>query len=181
VGDGLDKKSKYIAALREIDVRLQKGGDPVADLGNAAAVLKKRLGYSWVGFYLLRDDRLVLGPFQGNPACVFLEKGKGVCWASVRKGQSLIVPDVRDFEGHIACDPKSRSEIVVPLYDTRGVLRGVLDMDHDAEDAFDETDRICLESVSERLRTVWRENRLQPAADSRQGADTGSEAGKGHR
>jgi L-methionine (R)-S-oxide reductase len=135
-------------------VRLEKGGDPISDLGNAAAVLKKRLGFYWVGFYLLKRDRLVLGPFQGNPACVFLEKGKGVCWASVQARESILVPDVHQFEGHIACDPNSQSEIVIPLFDNNGILRGVLDADQNVLNAFDETDRIYLEKVAEKLRPV---------------------------
>lgn len=119
-------------------------------------MLKKRLGFYWIGFYLLKGDRLVLGPFQGNPACVFLEKGKGVCWASVQRRESILVPDVHAFEGHIACDPKSRSEIAIPLFDAEGNPRGVLDADQDVLNGFDETDRIYLEKVADRLRSVWR-------------------------
>ncbi|NQT26239.1 GAF domain-containing protein, partial [candidate division KSB1 bacterium] len=113
----MDKKAKYIASLREIDIRLEKGGDLIADLGNIAAVLKKRHPFFWVGFYFVQDDQLVLGPFQGTPACVFLEMGDGVCATCAKEKKTIIVPDVHKFPGHVACDPKSKSEIVVPFFD----------------------------------------------------------------
>ena len=104
---------------------------------------------------MLKQDELVLGPFQGNPACVFLEKGKGVCWASIYTQKSILVPDVHQFEGHIACDPNSKSEIVVPLFDPEGKIRGVLDLDHDTLNTFDDTDRKYLEQLSEKIRIIW--------------------------
>jgi len=151
----MTKKDKYTASLREIEVRSSKGGDLIADLGNITAVLKKRLGFFWVGFYFLKDNRLVLGPFQGTPACVFLPIGKGVCGTAVSKKETLIVPDVHVFPGHIPCDPNSKSEIVVPLFDARGVLRGVLDIDSDEIDAFDEVDKIYLERIGESIKKYW--------------------------
>jgi len=151
----MSKEDRYIAALREIDVRLQKGGDLVADLGNAAAVLKKRLLYFWIGFYLLKGDRLVLGPFQGTPACVFLPLGQGVCGACAAERETVLVPDVGKFPGHIACDPNSKSEICVPLFDGSGSVRAVLDMDSETLNAFDDTDAKYCERLAARLTGIW--------------------------
>ena len=149
------KKDFYTACLREMDVRLPKGGDLIADLGNVAAILNKRLDYYWIGFYFLKDDRLVLGPFQGTPACVFLTCGKGVCGVAADQKKTLVVPDVHAFEGHVACDPHSQSEIVVPCFDTQGRLRAVLDVDSDKPDHFDDDDIQGLEAVAERIRDLW--------------------------
>jgi GAF domain-containing protein len=151
----MTKADKYLASLREIEVRLEKGGDLTADLGNIAAILKKRLDFFWIGFYYVRGDRLVLGPFQGTPACVFLPAGEGVCGTCAAKRETIIVPDVHAFPGHIACDAGSRSEIVVPLFDEGGVLRGVLDVDSDKPDMFDDVDRVNLEAVASRIKPFW--------------------------
>jgi L-methionine (R)-S-oxide reductase len=151
----MTKEDRYTAALREIDVRLQKGGDLVADLGNVAAVLKKRLEYFWTGFYLVRGDRLVLGPFQGTPACVFLPSGQGVCGACVTNRETVLVPDVGKFAGHIACDSNSKSELAVPLFDGSGSVRGVLDMDSEFMDGFDGTDVKYCERLAARLTGLW--------------------------
>ncbi len=151
----MTKEDKYIVSLREIEIRLSKGGDLIADLGNITAVLKKRLGFFWVGFYFLKENRLVLGPFQGTPACVFLPIGKGVCGTSALKKETLIVSDIHVFPGHIPCDPNSKSEIVVPLFDANDVLRGVLDVDSDEFDLFDEVDKIYLEKIGERIKQCW--------------------------
>jgi L-methionine (R)-S-oxide reductase len=151
----LTRTEKYIAALREIEIRLEKGGDFIADLGNIAAVLKKRLGFFWVGFYLIKDNRLVLGPFQGSPACVFLDIGEGVCGTCVKKKKTLIVPDVNQFPGHVACDPNSKSEMVIPLFDQNQSIRGVLDVDSNRQNDFDEVDQKYLEKIGELLMPRW--------------------------
>ncbi len=151
----MTRDEQYTACLREIRVRLDKGGDAVADLGNVAAVLKKRLGFFWIGFYFVRGGRLVLGPFQGAPACVYLPLGQGVCGSCASKKETIIVPDVHRFEGHIVCDPDSKSEIVVPLLDNRGNVRAVLDADSDRLDAFDGTDRDRLEEIGRLLQHCW--------------------------
>jgi GAF domain-containing protein len=153
----LDKKDRYNATIREIEIRMQRGGDLIGDFGNVAAVLKKRLGFFWTGFYFVRENYLVLGPFQGNPACVYLSLAEGVCSACVRENRTIIVPDVHDFEGHIACDPQSRSEIVIPVYDSENRLRAVLDVDSDKPDHFDETDQENLEKIRDMLRSCWEE------------------------
>jgi L-methionine (R)-S-oxide reductase len=154
-GKRLNKADLYKASLREIAVRLEKGGDLIADLGNVAAVLKKRHGFFWVGFYFAEGERLVLGPFQGTPACVYLPFGKGVCGTVALNRKTIVVPDVHAFPGHIACDPASKSEIAVPVLDQKGVLRAVLDADSDKPDAFDEIDCRGLESASKLLAGCW--------------------------
>ena len=152
----MDKKDKYLACQREIQIRLEKGGNLVADLGNVAAVLKKRMNhYFWAGFYFIEDDRLVLGPFQGTPACVFLQKNKGVCAACVKEQKTILVPDVHQFPGHVACDPNSQSEIVVPVFDENDNLRAVLDIDSSELNAFDKIDQTCLEAIADDLKSIW--------------------------
>jgi len=152
----MNKADQYTAALREIDIRLEHGGDPIADLGNITAILKKRFAhFYWVGFYIIRDKRLVLGPFQGTPACVFLEMGKGVVGTCAAQKTPVVVPDVHAFSGHVACDPKSKSEIVIPCENIQRDLMAVLDVDSDQVDAFDEVDQRNLELLAERIRPVW--------------------------
>jgi len=151
----MTKEDRYTAALREIDVRLQKGGDLIADLGNTAAVLKKRLQYFWTGFYLIKGNRLVLGPFQGTPACVFLPLGGGVCGTCAANRETMLVPDVGKFPGHIVCDTNSKSELCVPLFDGSGSVRAVLDMDSEFLDAFDGTDVKYCERLAARLTGMW--------------------------
>lgn len=120
--------------------------DLVANLANVAAVLKEAFDFFWVGFYLVKQDQLVLGPFQGPVACTRIRKGKGVCGTAWQEGATLLVPDVEVFPGHIACSSLSRSEIVVPLIKD-GEVWGVLDIDSDLLNFFDETDRKYLEEM----------------------------------
>ena len=124
---------------------LEGEADALANLSNASALLAEALErINWCGFYLLRGEELVLGPFQGKPACVRIPMGKGVCGTAAARRETLVVPDVERFPGHIACDAASRSEIVVPIVDS-GVLRGVLDVDAPAVARFDGKDREGLE------------------------------------
>jgi GAF domain-containing protein len=119
--------------------------DALANLANAAALLYGSLPHiNWAGFYLLRGETLVLGPFQGKPACVRIELGRGVCGTAAARRETLVVPDVLAFPGHIACDAASRSEIVVPILDG-GALLGVLDVDAPEKNRFGEADRAVLE------------------------------------
>ena len=120
--------------------------DLVANLANVAAALKEAFDFFWVGFYLVKQDQLVLGPFQGPVACTRIRKGKGVCGTAWQEGATLLVPDVEVFPGHIACSSLSRSEIVVPLIKD-GEVWGVLDIDSDLLNFFDETDRKYLEEM----------------------------------
>lgn len=124
---------------------------PVANLANASALLSLRLDrLNWAGFYLLEGEKLVLGPFQGKPACIEIPLGKGVCGTAAERGESVLVPDVHAFPGHIACDAASRSEIVVPLF-VRGGLYGVLDLDSPEPGRFTEEDRAGLEAFARAL------------------------------
>ena len=120
--------------------------DLVANLANVAAALKEAFDFFWVGFYLVKQDQLVLGPFQGPVACTRIRKGKGVCGTAWQEGATLLVPDVEVFPGHIVCSSLSRSEIVVPLIKD-GKVWGVLDIDSDLLNFFDETDRKYLEEM----------------------------------
>ncbi len=122
--------------------------DPIANAANAAAVLWQYLPrINWAGFYFLRGETLVLGPFQGKPACVRIPLGQGVCGTAAARRETLVVPDVHDFPGHIACDAASRSEIVVPLLRAGAVL-GVLDIDSPEPDRFTQADRAGCERVA---------------------------------
>ena len=117
--------------LAREEIRSVTGGvdDALANLANMAAVLFDRLPFSWVGFYRVSGEELLLGPFQGKPACVRIGKGRGVCGKAWEKGELLLVPDVHAFDGHLACDPASRSEVVVPLRRPDASVWGVLDVD----------------------------------------------------
>ena len=152
----MTKKNKYLASLREMKTRLEKGGNIISDLGNITAVLKKRMNFYWVGFYLVGKNRLVLGPFQGTPACVYLNLNQGVCAACVEQKKPIVVPDVSAFSGHIACDPHSRSEIVVPCFDIHNNIRAVLDVDSTEKDFFEEMDKKYLEKVAELTVNFWK-------------------------
>ena len=118
----------------------------MANLANIAAALKEQFGWLWTGFYLVKEDELVLGPFQGPVACTRIRKGRGVCGSSWAEAKTLIVPDVEKFPGHIACSNLSKSEIVVPLIKD-GVVTGVLDVDASEYNQFDETDKRFLEEI----------------------------------
>ncbi len=124
---------------------------PVANLANASALLWQELDrLNWAGFYLLEGDTLILGPFQGKPACIEIPVGKGVCGTAVKENKALVVPDVHQFPGHIACDCASNSEIVVPIY-KNGLIFGVLDIDSPVFDRFSEEDKLGLEAFVKTL------------------------------
>jgi GAF domain-containing protein len=146
---GESKKERYDELLTPISALLADESDLIANLANVSAALKTAFSYySWVGFYLLKNEELVLGPFQGKVACVRIPLGKGVCGTAAMRRETVVVQDVTKFQGHIACDPDSRSEIVVPM--VRGIhLCGVIDIDSYERDAFDETDRMYLEKIAE--------------------------------
>ena len=111
------------------------------------ALLHHKMGFFWTGFYLLQDGKLQVGPYQGALACIDLKKDTGVCWAAINRQQTVIVPNVHDFPGHIACDSRSKSEIVVPVILHEGRITGVLDIDSDTLNAFDQTDAVWLEKL----------------------------------
>jgi L-methionine (R)-S-oxide reductase len=141
-----DKKEQYESLIPQIEALLYGEPDLVANMANTCAALKEQFKWFWVGFYLVKGGELVLGPFQGPVACTRIGKGKGVCGASWAQGKTLIVPDVEAFPGHIACSSLSRSEIVLPLYSGKEVV-GVLDVDSEHLDQFDETDAKYLEQI----------------------------------
>ena len=140
------KKEQYQSLLPQIKGLLDGETDLVANLANIAAALKEQFGWLWTGFYLVKEDELVLGPFQGPVACTRIRKGRGVCGSSWAEAKTLIVPDVEKFPGHIACSSLSKSEIVVPLIKD-GVVTGLLDVDASEYDQFDETDKRFLEEI----------------------------------
>jgi L-methionine (R)-S-oxide reductase len=140
------KEEKYKTLLPQIKALIEGEPDLIANLANICAALKEQFGWLWVGFYLVKNDELVLGPFQGPVACTRISQGRGVCGAAWQQAKTLIVPDVEKFPGHIACSSLSRSEIVVPLIKNNEVT-GVLDVDSEWLDQFDETDKLFLEEV----------------------------------
>jgi len=142
------KKEQYETLLPQIKALLEGEPDLIANLANITGALKEQFNWLWVGFYLVKNDELVLGPFQGPVACTRIKKGKGVCGASWAKAQTLIVPDVEKFPGHIACSSLSRSEIVVPIIRNNKVL-GVLDVDSIEPDQYDNIDQDYLEQIIE--------------------------------
>ena len=145
IQDG-DKKSQYESLIPQIKGLMTGEDNLIANLGNIAAALKEQFGFFWVGFYLVKDDELVLGPFQGPVACTRIRKGRGVCGTSWSQAKTIIVPDVEKFPGHIACSSISKSEIVVPLFKNNEVW-GVLDVDSNEYNSFDETDAQFLEEI----------------------------------
>lgn len=140
------KEEKYRSLIPQIAGLLEGENDLVANLANISAALKEQFDFFWVGFYLVKENELVLGPFQGPVACTRIAKGRGVCGAAWERMETLIVPDVDAFPGHIACSSLSRSEIVIPLLSADRVV-GVLDVDSSQLDAFNETDQRYLEEI----------------------------------
>jgi L-methionine (R)-S-oxide reductase len=140
------KTERYRALLPQIRALVEGEPDRVANLANIVAALHQQFGWLWVGFYVVKNAELVVGPFQGPVACTRISKGRGVCGASWQQERTLIVPDVEAFPGHIACSSLSRSEIVVPIFEGPGIV-GVLDADSTELNAFDEEDRRWLEEL----------------------------------
>jgi L-methionine (R)-S-oxide reductase len=141
------KAAFYDDLAKSLQALLAGEADALANLANASGLLAESLDrINWCGFYLIRGEDLVLGPFQGKPACVRISMGKGVCGTSAARKETVVAPDVALFPGHIACDPASRSEIVVPILEG-GQLRGVLDIDSPEMNRFDEEDRKGLEGL----------------------------------
>ena len=146
LSESTDKKEKYEALLPQVEGLLMGEPDAVANMANLAAVLRTAMGFFWVGFYVVKGEQLVLGPFQGPIACTRINKGKGVCGSSWEQAKTFLVPDVEAFPGHIACSSDSKSEIVIP-----GIQNGevvfVLDVDSDQLNDFDSTDQHYLEQM----------------------------------
>jgi GAF domain-containing protein len=143
-----DRATIYRELAPQIESLIAGESDLVANLANVAAVLKEAFGFFWVGFYLAKDGELVLGPFQGPLACTRIKFGEGVCGHAFSTAKTVIVPNVDEFPGHIACSTASKSEIVVPIFDAAGAPVGVLDVDSDKLDDFSEVDAAGLERIS---------------------------------
>ena len=145
-----NKAEMYRQLLPQLKALIDGESSLIANLANVAAALRQTFGFFWVGFYLVDDNELVLGPFQGDVACTRIGFGKGVCGTAWEKAETIIVPDVDAFPGHIACSSQSRSEIVVPIKKS-GKVVAVLDVDSTLLDDFDETDQRGLESIANLL------------------------------
>jgi len=144
----MTKEKKYQSILPQIQELIRNEADLIANLANIAAALKQVFGFFWVGFYIVKGKELVLAPFQGPVACTRIQFGKGVCGAAWKERRTIIVPDVEQFPGHIACSGESKSEIVVPLFNN-GEIVGVLDIDSDRLNEFDEIDAMYLEKIGQ--------------------------------
>ena len=142
------KDEQYHSLLPQISALIEGEQDEIANMANVCAALKEQFNFFWVGFYIVKGNELVLGPFQGPVACTRIKKGKGVCGASWAQEQTLIVPDVEAFPGHIACSAASKSEIVLPLI-RKGKVIAVLDVDSAELNSFDETDATYLAQIIE--------------------------------
>jgi len=150
IPSNVSKATIYQALLPQLESLISDETDLIANLANISAVLKEAFGFFWVGFYLVKGDQLVLGPFQGPLACTRIGLGKGVCGTAWESGKTQLVPDVDAFPGHIACSSASRSEIVVPVVKEGQVLM-VLDVDSELLDHFDTTDQVYLEQLADLL------------------------------
>lgn len=144
----IDKKiEKYELLTEQVKALTEGETDVIAVMANVCAAIHETMGFFWTGFYRVKDDELVLGPFQGPVACMHIGFGRGVCGSAWKQCQTIVVPDVEQFPGHIACSSLSRSEIVVPLLSDDGIVRAVLDIDSKELNTFDDTDRRYLEAI----------------------------------
>lgn len=148
------KEERYLQLLPQIEALIAAESDLVANLANVAAVLKEAFGFFWVGFYLFKENELVLGPFQGPLACTRIQPGRGVCGKAFIQKKSLLVPDVNQFEDHIACSSESQSEIVVPILKKNEAV-AVLDVDSEYLSHFDTIDQLYLEKLAQLLNTKF--------------------------
>lgn len=146
VSQSTDKKERYEVLLPQVRSLVEGETDIVANLSNVVAALRQSFGFFWVGFYIVRDNQLVLGPFQGPIACTRINFGRGVCGTTWKEGKTILVPNVDEFPGHIACSSDSKSEIVVPVF-KNGSVAMVLDVDSDKLNDFDNTDLEYLQKL----------------------------------
>jgi len=140
------KEEQYRSLIPQVEALIRGETHLIANLANMTAALKTQFDFFWVGFYLVQDEELILGPFQGPVACTRIQKGRGVCGTAWKQDQVLIVPDVHAFDGHIACSSASKSEIVIPFYRHDEII-GVLDVDSDQLNSFDEIDAQYLQAL----------------------------------
>ncbi len=147
--DKTKKEKRYRRLHKQIrDLIVRSSNNPLSNMATINAVLYHKMEtFFWCGFYLFQKDKLQVGPYQGALACINLPAGTGICQAAVSQKKTMVVPDVDAFPGHIACDSRAKSEIVIPVYDKEGIIRGVLDVDSKSPDSFDEADAIELEKI----------------------------------
>jgi L-methionine (R)-S-oxide reductase len=144
-----EKSNRYHRVITQLESLLTATSDPVSRMATVTSLLYHKMGnFYWIGFYRLVDGDLLVGPYQGTIACQKLKKDTGVCWAAVNQNQTIIVPAVRQFAGHIACDPKSKSEIAIPVCNKMGKVCAVLDVDSDKLNTFDTTDAHYLDMIA---------------------------------
>ena len=159
----MDKQSKYRELLSQIEVFANAEDKAISVLSNCAAVMKMVFPkeYFWVGFYIVDGNELVLGPFQGTPACTRIKHGRGVCGTAWKEGRSIVVEDVEEFPGHIACSSLSRSEVVVPIF-SEGIVVGEIDIDSTELSTFDDMDREYLKKAAEIMRALKNLSKSKP-------------------
>jgi GAF domain-containing protein len=150
IAEHLSKAEKYRTLFPQLQALVATESDSIANMANVAAALHEVFHFFWVGFYVVRNDKLVLAPFQGPVACTRIARGRGVCGAAWARAETILVPDVEKFPGHIACSSLSKSEIVVPII-RNGAVVAVLDVDSASLNAFDETDKTWLEQICQLL------------------------------
>ena len=143
----MSKAASYDLVLRQLEALLEGETDPIAKMANVAAVLHESFGFWWTGFYRVIGEELILGPFQGPVACMHIPFGRGVCGTAWKRNETVVVPDVEAFPGHIACSSASQSEIVVPVHGADGTVVAVLDIDSDRLGTFDEVDAKALGQI----------------------------------
>ena len=147
----MEKEKRYQELAKQISALIEGETDSVSVMANVSAAIQEAMGFFWTGFYIVKDNELRLGPFQGSVACMHIPFGRGVCGTSWQRKSTVIVPDVEEFPGHIACSSLSRSEIVVPVFDTNGNVTAVLDIDSRELNTFDEVDQCWLERIVSEL------------------------------
>ena len=155
----MDKNETYRLLVKQVESLIEGENNIMGQLANAAALLHETMGWWWTGFYIVKDGELQLGPFQGPIACYRIKRGRGVCGTAWQEDRTIVVPDVEQFPGHIACSSLSRSEIVVPLHDEDGNVIGVLDIDSKELATFDEVDARWLGEIA---RVIEQKVKLQP-------------------
>ena len=149
------KQGRYDRIYKQLKKLLLKTNDPYARMSSIVAVLHNKMEYFfWTGFYFLKDGKLIVGQYQGPVACQELKKDTGVCWAGINQQNAIIVPDVEKFPGHIACDSRSKSEIVIPLKNKEGNIIGILDVDSNEYNQFDEVDEKELTKILDLIYTI---------------------------
>ncbi len=153
INNGNMKEGRYSRIFEQLQPLLEKSPDHISAMSSICALLHAKMDYFfWCGFYFVRDEQLVVGPYQGPLACQILPKPNGVCWASALQEETIIVPDVHAFPGHIACDSRSNSEIVVPLFDETKLVWAVLDVDSSEKNSFCQIDALWLEKIVQLIR-----------------------------